>query len=120
MKRLARVNSFLSYALAICMVAVAACAQVGLQADTFNKRTAAAYTTVAAVADSAALAQRAGKLSPKDVDNVIVTLRASITGLQLAESLHATDPSGGEAKLTATLTVLTALQGYLAPQGGKP
>lgn len=104
------------------------CAQLGLQPDTFNKKMAAGYATVAAVSDSARIAYASGKLSEKDRTNVVSTARAGVEGLDLAQSIYAsTCPAGSpptceapaaNAKLTATLAILTALQAYLATHQG--
>lgn len=117
-------------ALLFAACALAACAQLGLQApDTFNKKIATGYATVQVVAESAKTAYVAGKLSEKDRTNVVSTTRAGVEGLDLAQTMYsavcpATAPPGcaapaADAKLTATLAVLTALQAYLATQGAK-
>lgn len=99
---------------------ISACTALGMQQpDTFNKKVAAAYTTVQTVADSATAALKVGKLAQNDAVNVVATGKAAITALDVATSMHATDPAGAENKLAATLAILTALQGYLATQGVK-
>jgi hypothetical protein len=109
---------------------IAACAQFGIgQTDTFNKRIAAAYVLVQTVADSATAAVQSGKLKPADAQNVVTTGKAALAGIDVAKSVYAeacpavgtatcTAPAA-DAKLTATLTVLQALQSYLATQGVK-
>lgn len=94
------------------------CAGLGVPpADTFNKKLLAAYTTVEGVAKSASDLRAAGKLSDADRDNVVTTGKSALAGLDLAKQVYATDPAAGEDKLTATITVLTALQAYLAAKG---
>lgn len=111
------------------MLALSACAQLGLSApDTFNKRIAAGYATVQVVAESAKTAYAAGKLSEKDRTNVVATTRAGVEGLDLAQTMHSAvcPPTAAptcaapaaDAKLTATLAILTALQAYLATHSG--
>lgn len=98
-----------------CALMFAACAQLGVPAaDTFNKRLLAGYQTVETVASTASTLRTAGKLSDADRDNVVATSRTAIAGLDLAKQTHATNPQAGNDKLTATITVLTALQAYLA------
>lgn len=94
------------------------CAQMGMQpADTFNKKIGAAYVTAQTIAETAAYAERSGQLGGGDVANIIVTGRAAIAALDVAVQVHATNPASGDAKLTATLAILTALQAYLLAQG---
>jgi len=111
---------------------LAACAQFGTPpVDTFNKRVAVAYATVQTVADGALSAYKAGKLSDSDRTNVVTTGRAAVQGIMVAQNLHlqacplrpqveTPDPAcsapAADAKLTATLAVLSALQAYLATQ----
>lgn len=116
---------------AACAVAVvAACQSAGmLPVDTFNKKVAAAYATVQTVAESAGAAYKAGKITDADRLNVVNTSRTALVGIQTAESIYkGACPAGSPAtcespaatdKLTATLTVLQALQAYLATQGAK-
>lgn len=105
---------------ALALVIITGCAALGMQpADTFNKKTLAAVTLVQTVADGAAAGLAAGKLSKSDAQNVVNTSKAALSAIDVAESLHATDPKAGEDKLAATLAILTALQSYLALQGAK-
>lgn len=97
------------------VILVAACAQLGVPAaDTFNKRALAAYTTVEGINKTATSLKAAGKLSDSDRENIISTSRSAVAGIDLARQVHATNPQGGEDKLTAMIAVLTALQTYLA------
>lgn len=107
--------------IAALLLVLAACAQLGVPAaDTFNKRLLAGYQTVEAIATSAGSLRAAGKLSDADRDNVVATSRTAIAGLDLARQVHQTNPQAGDDKLSATITVLTALQAYLATKGAKP
>jgi hypothetical protein len=119
----------------IFVTVLAACAQLGTPpVDTFNKRVAVAYATVQTVAEGATAAYTAGKLSDSDRTNVVTTGRAAVQGIMVAQTLHlqacplrpqieTPDPActapAADAKLTATLAVLSALQAYLATQGVK-
>lgn len=92
-----------------------ACAQLGVPAaDTFNKKALVAYSTVEGVAKTAASLRAAGKLSDSDRENVLTTGRAAVTGIELAKQMRPADPQAAEDKLTATITVLSALSAYLA------
>lgn len=94
---------------------LAACAQLGVPAaDTFNKRLLAGYQTVETIASTAGTLRTAGKLSDSDRDNVVATSRTAIAGLDVAKQVYATNPQAGDDKLTATITVLSALSAYLA------
>lgn len=108
----------------------AACAQLGLQTpQTFDQKLAAGYVTVQTVAETATAAYTAGKLKEADRTNVVTTTRAAITGLDLAKTTRDAlcPPAAGptctapaaDAKLAATMAILTALQAYLATQQGK-
>jgi hypothetical protein len=108
-------RSLVAFAFAFTM---AACQSVG-DLDTFNKRMATAYTTVQAVADGAAAAKTAGKLTPADVTNVVNTSRAALAALDVANNLHTTDPKTADDKLAATMAILVALQTYITTQGAK-
>lgn len=102
-----------------CALLLSACAALGVpDADTFNKRAMAGYQTIETVASTAGTLRIAGKLSDADRDNVVSTTRAAITGIDLAKQIYQTNPQAGNDKLTATITVLTALQAYLATKQG--
>lgn len=109
-----------TWLLFICALLFAACAQLGVPAaDTFNKRLLAGYQTVESVATTANTLHAAGKLSGADVDNVVATSRTAIAGLNVARQVYQGNPQAGDDKLTATITVLTALQVYLATKEKK-
>lgn len=115
-----RLNDFRNYVLMLALACLCACAQLGMApADTFNKKVAAAYTTVQSVADSANAALAAGKITKSDATNVVTSARAALTAIDVAEGLHSTDPKAGDDKLAATLAILQALSAYLAAQGAK-
>ena len=97
------------------MVLLQACATLGTPpVDTFNKKVAAAYTTIQAVAETATTLQRAQKLSPADVSKIHHSLHESLDGVAAAESLAKTDLGGAQTRLTATIQVLTVLQAFVA------
>ncbi len=112
-----------------------ACAQLGgSPVDTFNKKVAAGYTTIQVISEGSTSALKSGVLKKTDAENVVVTMKASMQGLMVAQQLHldacplrpqveTPDPTcqapAAEAKLAATTAILTALQAYLATQGVK-
>lgn len=114
---------------------LAACTALGgAPADTFMKRSAAAALTVQTVAETATAALKAGKLSKGDAENVVTTGRVALDGIRVAQMLYlsacpllpkveTSDPKctapAAENKLSAMLTILTALQSYVATQGVK-
>ena len=51
---------------------------------------------------------------------MVSTLRSAEAGIDLAVLTYKTNPQAGGDKLTATITVLTALQAYLATKGTTP
>ena len=109
------------FATAVLALVLAACANLGVQAPaTFNQKVLAAHATVTAIANSATSLRAAGKLSDADRDNVVSTLRSAEAGIDLAVLTYKTSPQAGGDKLTATITVLTALQAYLATKGTTP
>ena len=113
-----RINLYLALVLA---VVLAACASLGVQAPaTFNQKVLAAHATVTAIANSAGTLRATGKLSDADRDNVVSTLRSAEAGIDLAVTTYKANPPAGGDKLTATITVLTALQAYLATKGTTP
>lgn len=112
-----------------------ACAQLGMSpADTFGKKVAAGYTVVRSIAEASSSSLAASALKKEDAANVVVTLRAAMSGLLVAQQLHldacplrpkleTPEPScqapAADAKLAATTAILTTLQAYLAAQGVK-
>ena len=128
MKRLFHIPTVAALLATALVIGVSACAQLGLSpADTFNKKLAAGYATVDAVAQGATALVNQGKLGDSDKANVVATTKAAVQGLDLARSLYTQAcPPGSPAtctapsattKLEATIAVLTAMQTYLATKG---
>ena len=104
--------------LAAFVISLSACAQLGIApADTFNKKVAAGYSTVAAVADTANALAAQGKLSKADAEKVHATIDGSIAGLAAAEGIAKTDPAAADNRLTAIIAALQAAQAILASKG---
>lgn len=89
-------------------------------ADTFNKKLAAGYTTVAAVAETATTLVKAGKLSSDDARKVHAALVQVVAALDAAEQLAATDLAAAGSRLEISIALLTNLQAYLAAHKGVP
>ncbi len=110
-----RLNLYFALVLAFVL---AACANLGVQSPaTFNQKVLAAHATVTAIANSASTLRAAGKLSDADRDNVVASLRSAEAGIDIATMTYKTNAQAGADKLAATITVLTALQTYLATKG---
>lgn len=110
MKHLRQIqHAFLAFAL----LGLAACQSLGLKPETFNQRTAAGYVLVTGITDGALVLGQAGKITPKDAQNIHDQAVNLKTGLDIAVSLHVSQPVLAEDRLSATLTALTALDAYL-------
>jgi NADH:ubiquinone oxidoreductase subunit 4 (subunit M) len=91
-----------------------ACASLGLPtAKTFNERAAVAYGTVTTVRETTASLLVAKKITASDAQNVQNQANTAREGIDLARSVVATNPGDADTKLTAAITVLSALQTYL-------
>lgn len=105
-------------AVLILMIA-SACASLGLPSpSTFNERLAAATGTVTEVRNAADTLLIAKKISSDDAQNIQNQADNVRQGLNIARSMSKTDLSAANTKLTTTLTVLTALQAYIATKKG--
>ena len=78
------------------------------------------YVIVMVIVNSVGMLCVVGKLSDVDCDNVVFMLCSVEAGIDLAVLIYKTNPQAGGDKLTATITVLTALQAYLATKGTTP
>jgi hypothetical protein len=85
--------------------------------QTFNERLAAGYKTVETVADTAITLRTAGKITQADARNVAATNDTALAALDVTKGLSKTDLTAADAKLAATLAILTQLQAYLAAKG---
>lgn len=110
--KLAR-NSFLL------LLLLAGCASLGLPTPTsFNERMLAAYGTVKEIVKDGDTLLLAKKLSPDDAQNVVTQALNARAALDLARTMSASDPAAANTKLATTITVLSALQSYLATKKG--
>lgn len=109
-----------AYVMAFLCAMLVACAQLGLPTpDTLNEKIAAAQGSVTQVRTSATQLLQAGKISSSDATNVLTTTDAASEGIRVARTLSAQDPNAAQAKLVATMTVLSAIQAYLATKSAK-
>jgi len=119
MKRLA--DRWLLPLFLACAMFAAGCAQLGVPTpETLNQKIAVAVASVTTVRQSTVTLLMAGKISAADAQNIQAQADNVIAGAQIARTIAPTDPAAADAKLQATIQVLTALQSYLAAkQGGK-
>ena len=96
------------------IVMLTGCAALGVPpADTFNKRVIVANGIVEQVSRSVETLFVAGKLSKEDAQQYNERLETAATGIDAAVQVHATDPTGADAKLSAIITALNILKGEL-------
>lgn len=128
-------NTFRSIVLAACVLAAAGCAQLGLPgAKTFVDKAVAAQLTSTAVRRSAIQLLDAGRITPADARNAQAAADAARQGIDLATAVYVAacpripqteevDKScsapAADAKLTAAISILTAVQTYLDTKAPK-
>lgn len=104
----------LKTALAVMVVVLSGCAVLGVPpADTFNKRVVVANGIVEQVSRSVETLFVAGKLSQADAQQYNERAENAATGIDAAVQVHATDPTGADAKLSAIITALNILKAEL-------
>lgn len=97
------------------------CSTLGVpEPVTLNQRLAVALGSVTAVRDSALTLLKAGRISPQDAANVNAQADNARAAIDLARSVAATDPKLAQDKLAQAVTVLRALETYLAQRKGSP
>jgi len=100
------------------MLLLTSCASVPAP-ETFNERLAAGYQSVTAARAAATTLLGQKRITADDAQNVQAQADTARAALDIARTVHRTDPPGGDAKLTAAITTLTALQAYLNAKGAK-
>ena len=105
----------LRYGFAIALIALAACAQLGLApAQTFDQKLAYAYGSNTAALEAATSSLNAGTIKSADMENVIQLHGQVKTLLDAAKTTAAAgDMTTAQSKLALALTSLTELQSYL-------
>jgi hypothetical protein len=106
------------YAAFFMAVLLTACGSLGLPTPkTMNEKIAAAQGSVTQIRASATMLLKAGKLSAADGQNVLVSTDAAAEAIVVARQISLSDPAAADFKLTAAVTILTAVQTYLATKG---
>ena len=82
--------------------------------QTFNEKAAATLGTITTVRTTATSLLNQKRITAEDGQNVLVSTDAARTGLNVARSLHQSNPTAANQKLDAVRAGLTALQSYLA------
>lgn len=101
------------------LMILAACAALGVDTPkTFNERVAAAQISVTAARSSALQLLEAGKITAADARNVQAAADAGNMAIDLAIQLEKSDPNAAGAKLAYAVSIVTAVQTYLATKGG--
>lgn len=94
------------------------CAALGLASpQTFNQKLAVGYGTVTSIVATADTLFVAKKISPDDAQNVLDQANNAKAALDIARTASKTDLAAAGTKLGSAITVLTALQSYLATKG---
>lgn len=89
------------------------CAGLSFNPTGFNDKVATALTVDASIRDTALALGQTAVLTPLDVGNIEVQADNLRAAINIARTLHMTDASAGEDRLTAAISGLTALQTYL-------
>lgn len=100
--------------LPLLLLMLAGCAALGVpQADTFNKRIVVANGVVESTTKTIETLYVAGKLTKDEAQEANEQAGNAAVGIDIARQTHTTDPAAADAKLTATLAALNALNAYL-------
>jgi hypothetical protein len=98
--------------LAVIAALLVACASLPAP-ETFNERLAAGYSSVTAARTTATTLLEQKRITGQDAMNVQAQADIARQALDIARATHRIDAVAGDAKLTAAVTTLTALQAYL-------
>jgi hypothetical protein len=113
-------NRLTSAGLALCLIVVAGCANLGLvQPQSFDQQIAYAFGVHTAVLETASAEVSAKSLSVADGNQVLRLADQSRTLLDSAKELETNDLATAQGKLTLATTILTQLQNYLQKFKGK-
>lgn len=92
------------------LVMIAACASLGVpQADTFNKKAAAAVVSVNTASQSVLTLLQAHKISPDEADAYTARLDDAQKGIDLTRTIYKTNPADAENRLASIITALNLL-----------
>lgn len=104
----------------LALIYVSGCAQVGVNPKTFEDHVAVSITSVTQVRKVTRVLLEAKKISPADAQNVQNQADVAREGINIAIAIKSTDPAAAQSKLAAAVTVLKALDAYLAAKQGSP
>lgn len=105
--------------LSVLLLILSACAALGVDPpQTFNEKAAAAQISVTAARSSALQLLEAGKITAADARNVQAVADAGNAAIDLARQLEKSDPTAAGAKLAYAVSIVSAVQTYLATKGG--
>ena len=91
------------------------CESLGLpKANTFNERAAAALGSITTIRQTATTLLEQKRITADDGQNVLTQTDTARAGVDIARNLNKSNPQAADTKLTSVITVLTALQSYLA------
>jgi uncharacterized iron-regulated protein len=99
---------------ALLLLAVAACAYLGIQPETTKQNLAVLYSTVTEVRKTSTTLLQAKKISADDHQNIEQQADNARAGIEIARTLAKTDPKAADAKLASVRASLAALESYLA------
>lgn len=112
MKQIAR------YAAYLLLILASGCQALGLATpQTLNQKLAVGYGTVTSIVVATDTLLVGKKLTADDAANVQMQANNGKAALDIARTLSKTDTAAAATKLDSTITVLTALQAYLATKG---
>lgn len=107
-------KTVLKLPLAFALVLLSACALLGVPTpESFSERLAVGYSSTTTVRQTALTLLQQKKLSPDDVENIQQQADNARAGLDIARTMRGVDLESADARLTATLVGLTALEAYL-------
>lgn len=100
-----------------CLVACSSTGSLVTAPQTPQQKVAVAYVTLDQLTVAATQAIRAQKLSSADGQHVADSVKVSRQGVDIARDLVKIDPKAADAKITAQLAIIKALEDYLASKG---
>lgn len=101
-------------ALSFLIVLLTGCSLLGVpQPQTFNQRAAAATASVNTASQTVLTLLQARKITPDESDRYIDRAEEAQGAIDLARSIHATDPTGAEDRLALTIKALQVLTAEL-------
>jgi hypothetical protein len=102
------------------IILLAACQSLGVPpADTFNKRIVVANSLVESASATVETLFTAGKLSQPDAKQFNQRCADAAAGIDITRQTHVTDPTAADAKLTAIIAGLNALNAELQNRKGE-